>query len=336
VNKALCLFGLAAQLALAMHGQQPAASGKDSSPHTVQFVTVDKDVKLEVLDWGGTGRPLALLAGLGDDAHIFDKFATTLTGSYHVYAITRRGFGASSRPAVEGGNYEADRLGDDVLAVMEALKLNRPVLVGHSVGGEELSSIGSRHPEKVAGLVYLDAGYAYAFYNAERGDLIIDHNELQKQLDALASPGRPSERTVNELLERTLPQFEKDLRSLQKQLAASPAAAPAPAPPPPTAEALVAVAVMRGAQKYAGVKCPVLAIYAVPHNFGPAPKEHPEAFEAMKAADVERTSAQADAFATGNPQARVLRIANADHHIYRSNEEEVLRAMKAFIATLPE
>jgi hypothetical protein len=56
----------------------------------------------------------------------------------------------------------------------------------------------------------------------------------------------------------------------------------------------------------------------------------------MKAADVERTSAQAHAFATGNPQAREVRIANADHYIFRSNEEEVLRAMKAFIATLPE
>jgi pimeloyl-ACP methyl ester carboxylesterase len=45
-----------------------------------------------------------------------------------------------------------------VLAVCDSLKLNRPVLIGHSIAGEELSSIGSRHPEKVAGLIYLDAG----------------------------------------------------------------------------------------------------------------------------------------------------------------------------------
>jgi non-heme chloroperoxidase len=36
----------------------------DPSPHTVQFVTVEKDVKLEVRDWGGSGPPLVLLAGL--------------------------------------------------------------------------------------------------------------------------------------------------------------------------------------------------------------------------------------------------------------------------------
>src|SRR5215470_1930630 len=121
----------------------------DPSNHKIQFIPVDANVKLEVLDWGGSGRPVVLLAGLGDNAHVYDDFAPKLTGSYHVYGITRRGFGASSAP--ESG-YSADRLGDDVLAVINALKLNRPVLVGHSVAGEELSSVGSRHPERVAGL----------------------------------------------------------------------------------------------------------------------------------------------------------------------------------------
>ena len=63
----------------------------DASPHTVQFLTVDQDVKLEVLDWGGSGRPLVLLTGLGNNAHIFDKFAPKLTGTYHVYGILDEG-----------------------------------------------------------------------------------------------------------------------------------------------------------------------------------------------------------------------------------------------------
>jgi hypothetical protein len=53
----------------------------DSSPHTVQFVTVDDNIKLEVLNWGGSGRPLVLLAGLGGTAHQFDKFAPKLTAT---------------------------------------------------------------------------------------------------------------------------------------------------------------------------------------------------------------------------------------------------------------
>ena len=46
-------------------------------------------------------------------------------------------------------------MGDDVLAVIKALKLKRPVLVRHFSAGEELSSMGSRHPNKVAGLQVL-------------------------------------------------------------------------------------------------------------------------------------------------------------------------------------
>jgi non-heme chloroperoxidase len=62
----------------------------DPSPHRIQFIAVEKNIKLEVLDWGGPGRPFVLLAGLGSTAHIFDKFAPKLSSAYHVYGITRR------------------------------------------------------------------------------------------------------------------------------------------------------------------------------------------------------------------------------------------------------
>src|ERR1700675_4120815 len=135
---------------------------QDPSSHTTQFVTVDDNVKLEVLDWGGSGRPLVLLAGLGNTAHVFDEFAPKLTSEFRVYGITRRGFGASSAPA---SGYSADRLGDDVLAVLDSLKLDRAVLVGQSIAGEELSSVATRYPERIAGVIYLDAAYAYAYYD---------------------------------------------------------------------------------------------------------------------------------------------------------------------------
>jgi len=77
---------------------QQSASWRDPSPHTAQFVTVDKSVRLEVLDWGGSGSPIVFLAGGGDTAHVFDEFAPKLTTDYHVYGITRRGFGAPDFP----------------------------------------------------------------------------------------------------------------------------------------------------------------------------------------------------------------------------------------------
>lgn len=79
---------------------------------------MEKGVHLEVLDWSGSGTPLVLLAGGGDTAHVFDDFAPKLKPGFHVYGITRRGFGQSGfSPEVWG----ADRLGDDVFAVLDAL-----------------------------------------------------------------------------------------------------------------------------------------------------------------------------------------------------------------------
>jgi pimeloyl-ACP methyl ester carboxylesterase len=136
---------------------------RDRTSHKIHFIEVGDNVKLEVVDWGGSGRPLILLAGGNNSAHEFDKFAPKLTSTYRVYGISRRGSGASSAPSPTLENYAADRLGDDVLAVIAALNLDKPILVGHSLAGEELSSVGSRHPEAVSALIYLDAGYSYAY-----------------------------------------------------------------------------------------------------------------------------------------------------------------------------
>jgi non-heme chloroperoxidase len=299
----------------------------DSTTHRVQFVTVDKNVKLEVLDWGGTGRPLVLLAGLGNTAHVFDKFALKLNDAYHVYGITRRGFGASSTPALEAANYLADRLGDDVLAVIDALQLKDPVLAGHSIAGEELSSIGTRHPEKVAGLIYLDAGYGYAYYDREKGDLLMDSLDLKRKLDKLMPFAAPQEqkRAVDELLETDLPQFEKELQEMQKALKKVP---PVPAPPPlqPTPNS----AIIGGQQKYTDIRVRALAIFAVPHELGPIPNLDAAGRAAMEAKEL----ATVKAFETGVPSARVVRLEHANHYVFRSNETDVLREMNAFIGSL--
>lgn len=319
-------------LPLAFQRATPANAWKDPSPHNVQRVTVDKEVNLEVLDWGGSGRPLVLLAGLGNTAHVFDKFAPKLSASYHVYGITRRGFGASSAPLPSADAiYSADRLGDDVLAVIDALKLNRPVLVGHSLGGEELSSVGSRHPERVAGLIYLDAGYAYAYYDRSRGDLGIDLIDLLKKLEQL-QPGRGPQdprHLIEELLAATLPGFERDLKEMQKNLTEAPPALPTPALPP------ISQAIMAGMQKYTDIRVPALAIYAVPHATG-QPYKDDAARVTAEARDEANTGAQAKALESGVPSVRVVRLPHANHYVFFSNEADVLHEMNAFISSLPQ
>jgi pimeloyl-ACP methyl ester carboxylesterase len=139
---------------LAALSAQMAPPWRDPADHRVELVTVDEGVQLEVLDWGGRGRPLVLLAGSGHTAHVFDEFAPELRECCHVYGITRRGYGISTRPAA---GYGDQRLADDVLAVLDRKRIRQPVLVGHSMAGGELTTLGRQHADRVAGLVYIDA-----------------------------------------------------------------------------------------------------------------------------------------------------------------------------------
>jgi pimeloyl-ACP methyl ester carboxylesterase len=301
---------------------------------SVSFVSVGQGVKLEVLDWGGTGRPLVLLAGLGDNAHGFDKFAQKLVAKYHVYGITRRGYGESSSPPPMEANYRADRLGEDVLAVIDALHLQqRPVLVGHSIAGEELSSVGSRHPEKVAGLVYLDAAYNYAFYDRTHGDPDLDALEIRKKIeDFLVEDGSDKRKSVSELLQE-LPEFEKELQAQEKELAALPTNPPDPAGADDEFDP--GEAILLGQKKYTEIKVPILAIFAEPHDLGKMPEYNAAGRAAMAKYMANHTSTASNAFEAGVPSARVVRIPNADHYVFQSNEVQVLKEMDAFIAKLP-
>src|SRR5215472_12519399 len=123
----------------------------DRSSHKVSSVAVEKDIRLEALDWGGSGRPIVLLAGLGGTAHVFDDFAPKLTGYGHVLGLTRRGFGASTAP--ESG-YSVSRFAQDLLEALNALDLKKTVLIGHSFAGEELTRAAGVQSNRIAGLVY--------------------------------------------------------------------------------------------------------------------------------------------------------------------------------------
>lgn len=188
---------------------------------------MQQDLKLEVVDWGGIGSPLVFLIGLGNNAHIFGNLAPRFTAQHHVYDITRRGFGTSSVPPPSIENYTADRLGDVVLAVMHSLQIDRPVLTGHSIAGEELSSIGSRYPEKISDLVYLDAGNPYVFYDKGRGNANLDALALKTEIDELISGPNPRPGMAEML--KQLPLLENELNQQQEEIPALPFL---PAPPP--------------------------------------------------------------------------------------------------------
>ncbi len=299
----------------------------------MQFVAVAQNVRLEVLDWGGTGRPVVLLAGGGNTAHIFDEFATKLTGSYHVYGITRRGFGVSGFSATDD---PADRLGDDVVAVIDALKLNRPVLVGHSIAGAELSSVANRHPDRVAGLVYLDAGYSYAFDNGKGADVM----EMQR----LQAPGPPSPALADLASFSALTKhyervngFSFPEAELRQQRISTPAGGVGKQRDFPGGALFMPL--LTGTRKYIDIPVPALVIFANPHGLGTwvdgstdptvrtAAKSYSTALDAL-------TERQKRAVENGAPTARVITLPGAQHHIFLSNEADVVREVRAFLTGL--
>ena len=126
---AAVLFAAARRRAVRWHvapaRRRDATTWRDPRDITAGFVRVAKDVRLHYLDFGGSGPPLVLLAGLGNTAHAFDDFAPAFTDRFHVIAITRRGFGESiaSRTAAT----TSPRLVEDIRAVLDSLHLARVI-----------------------------------------------------------------------------------------------------------------------------------------------------------------------------------------------------------------
>src|SRR2546426_2960258 len=127
----------------------------DKSPHKTEFIKVNT-VRLHYVDWGGKGVSLLFLHGLGDTPHIFDDLAPKFTNQFRVLGLTRRGHGQSEKPET---GYDTATLVEDIRQFLDALKIQRVVLVGHSIAGDELTRLAVVHPDRVIKLVYLDDAY---------------------------------------------------------------------------------------------------------------------------------------------------------------------------------
>jgi non-heme chloroperoxidase len=316
---------------------QESAPWHDPSKHKVDFVTVEEGVQLEVLDWGGTGRPAVLLAGLGFTAHVFDGFAEKLTDSYHVYGITRRGYGASTRPA---SGYTEQRLAEDDLRVFDALKLVAPVVVGHSVAGNELSQLGIHHFDRIGGLVYLEAlndgTDDYTDYDALCSKLPKD---MQKG-PAPSPTDLKSFPAYRDWRKRTqgVPIPESELRN---DFAENPDGSVGSRKTP----SWVPHAMM-GAWKhdYSQIRSPVLAFVVYDTPDGP-PQNQIQKYHVRDAAEraivdavyglyigMARIRIERINRAAGG--AHVVELWGADHFVFLSNEADVLGELRAFLATL--
>ena len=106
-------------------------------------------------DWGGSGRSLVLLHGLASTCRIWDLVAPILSEDYSVVALDQRGHGESAKPE-EGYHFAA--VAHDLLGFIRGTGLDRPIIAGHSWGGDVALEFSVAYPSAVSGLCFVDGG----------------------------------------------------------------------------------------------------------------------------------------------------------------------------------
>ncbi|WP_078843509.1 alpha/beta fold hydrolase [Streptomyces albus] len=110
-------------------------------------------VRLAYRTAGDPGAPpLVLLHALGETSADWEAVAARFARHWHVHAPDLRGHGRSDWP----GDYAVEAMRDDVLGFLDALRLGRVDLIGHSLGGVVGYLLAAAHPDRVARLVLED------------------------------------------------------------------------------------------------------------------------------------------------------------------------------------
>jgi pimeloyl-ACP methyl ester carboxylesterase len=115
--------------------------------------------ELSIREWAGQpgGRDFLLVHGLASNAMTWDGVAAELSAcGHHAVAVDQRGHGRSDKPET---GYGFEETSADLLALIEALRLQRPIVAGQSWGGNVVLDFGARYPEALAGLVMVDGGF---------------------------------------------------------------------------------------------------------------------------------------------------------------------------------
>lgn len=120
-----------------------------------QFVEI-RERKFHFLSWGDADKsPIVMLHGFMDHAHTFDWIANILMEKYHLIAWDARGFGQTEwvHPS---GYYHFPEYLLDLQLFLEAINIENPILLGHSMGGIIASFYSGAFPEKVKAVINIE------------------------------------------------------------------------------------------------------------------------------------------------------------------------------------
>jgi pimeloyl-ACP methyl ester carboxylesterase len=119
-----------------------------------EFVSVGS-IKTHFVAKGAQGPALVLIHGFGCSTATWEKNIDELSKRFRVFALDLKGFGLSAKP--KDGQYHLHAFTEHVLGFLDVMKLDKAVLVGNSMGGAVATRLALLHPDRVAGLVLVDA-----------------------------------------------------------------------------------------------------------------------------------------------------------------------------------
>ncbi|HEX4172909.1 MAG TPA: alpha/beta hydrolase [Acetobacteraceae bacterium] len=129
----------------------------DPSVRYVSRNVVLRQLRLHFLEWGEPGAPpIVLLHGGHQSAHSWDLVSLHLAQRHHVLALDQRGHGDSEW--ARDVSYTNHEMSLDAEAFIGAMGLQRPLLMGHSMGGRNAMLLTRRNPSLLRALVIVDVG----------------------------------------------------------------------------------------------------------------------------------------------------------------------------------
>jgi pimeloyl-ACP methyl ester carboxylesterase len=129
-----------------------AARGLQGRRTPIEYKHIEIDGSILYYQEAGEGPPLILIHGLSGSGRWWRQNVNFLAQEYQVYVIDLIGFGHGRRQ-----RFVLDRMAQTIAQWMDALELERAVLIGHSMGGFIAADLASNCPEKVERLVLVDA-----------------------------------------------------------------------------------------------------------------------------------------------------------------------------------
>ena len=152
------------------------------TPLTAETVEIHDGLLIPYVEQGDPdGVPLVLLHGITDSHRSYEPVLAALPDSIRAVAITARGHGDAGKPET---GYDADQMAADVIAVMDALGIDRAIVAGHSMGSWTARRVAVLYPERVLGVVL--AGAFASFHDKPEMDGLLE------EFDALADPIDPA------------------------------------------------------------------------------------------------------------------------------------------------